>query len=565
MTNRKQSIGKFWSLKEFHIVKIDSLKPQHINAAAKNAHLDRKEIEHNTISNAVVKALGFKGGFGEYGKHYESSLKPFMLKHGLIKKADLFANQYRDCPVRIKSQNLSERLFLSGLPVPEKVFTGYNFEIEDIRFLGVEMKNFTVEDVESYINKVKNDKGQVEGWMYLKSVVLGCELTTINLLGDSLFYPMKIKPVVELYGKNENYVDSEKERHLACFTQFRKIIDSHKDGWIDIIPFNDSLIFLRNKNGEYDFVFKNQRDSQFEHEGFNGALKVADIPCYVEDYHFDRWHYFKYQGWRENDNHLSEIRLHKKDGDRDTILQDYLLDKGKYQPRNKSLKSNSLNNGFIKVKVEGKFLAISQLISIWELDNFIKENSSYISSRSGDDLAPVNCDDDKALPAAVTWYDALRYTKWLGEKLKSPIRLLSDSEFRSLKQHAPKPSNKKLAPADDLEFFDSNNNPIRTDWVGYKGKSHPPYMPESDFDKLVCKYKPSISKVTFKNNLEFYESEEFAEWVLEKKHVWTEELTSLINNDVDVYKYSQTALFSTGKYKHRKIGFRVCYLLEGDA
>jgi hypothetical protein len=98
-----------------------------------------------------------------------------------------------------------------------------------------------------------------------------------------------------------------------------------------------------------------------------------------------------------------------------------------------------------------------------------------------------------------------------------------------------------------LSFYDENGGKI----VG-----HPPYMEEESFQKLQLKFEDV--KFLEKHGLRFIDSKNFGEWLNDKSYVCCKTLT-------DFYNYIAKpipALESTGKYKGRKIGFRLCYELK---
>lgn len=112
-----KTVSKYLPLKKFHIVEINSLTPEAIKISAKRAKIDREDIPHTTLLNAIVHSLGFKGGFAEYEKHFQASLMPFMEQHGLKKSVDLITPRKAEQAyfVRtISSQKLSERIFFSN-------------------------------------------------------------------------------------------------------------------------------------------------------------------------------------------------------------------------------------------------------------------------------------------------------------------------------------------------------------------------------------------------------------------------------------------------------------------
>jgi hypothetical protein len=178
-----------------------------------------------------------------------------------------------------------------------------------------------------------------------------------------------------------------------------------------------------------------------------------------------------------------------------------------------------------------------------------------MKTRKGDRLSPVNNEVNRALPVTVTWYDALVYAGWFEEKTGLPVRLLSYPEYTAMRENFRESvtingaKEKWQEDRNDVVFFDSKGIPF---------EDRPPYV--SDFDNMVCRFNPSIKKTVLDNGLAFYLSNYFAEWLLEKACIRTGNLTSFF---CDEYVIRATPpMDSTGKYKHTKIGFRLCYELD---
>lgn len=612
-------------LKKFHIVPIKELEPACIKAAAKKAKCDREKIKYNTLLNAIAKGLGVKGGFSEYQRVYDSVLTPFLNKHGMNKRVDLLKQRLKGFDIDLTEfshQDLSERFFYSERDLPQKVFTGYNFDFKH-----------TIDDGYDYFNRVLCEHGD-EGPMGLKnsngfnipisvkkdivennvkvaranpSLILDCKIEkkplinifdidsikkdepdskaiqagiehyncfanrsmldivvgsfmkdlglSFNLLGDSLVKPVQHTNEVELYLGNTDIeaLNEEKDLVITQFELFRERIEQSEDGWIDVIPFNDNLIFLRGGNGQYDFVFKNQRNKIFEHQVFGQSLKRADIPSCVSDYQFRRWYYFECQGWRQMDAHCAENYFYEKGNrtssypGRSAVIQNYYESRGCFIP--KKLQSDEKLNNFKEVKLGGKSLMISQLISIGDLKRFAVLRSDYMEYRVGDDLSSVNNEEDLTLPASVTWFDAIAYLNWLEEHTKVPVRLLTVNEYELLREEE-NISKKRNPIVLDLKF-------INTD--GRVFSQHPPYMSESEFQALTLKFG-NLEKHIGISGLEFMRSNCFAEWLMEETCIRSGNLKSFYNDDLIIR--SRPPRNSTGKYKGVKIGFRVCYELE---
>jgi hypothetical protein len=81
-------------------------------------------------------------------------------------------------------------------------------------------------------------------------------------------------------------------------------------------------------------------------------------------------------------------------------------------------------------------------------------------------------------------------------------------------------------------------------------------MEEESFQKLQLKFEGV--KYIEKHGLSFIDSKNFGEWLNDKSYVCCKTLTGFYN-----YIAKPTpVLDSTGKYKGRKIGFRLCYELK---
>jgi hypothetical protein len=573
---------KYLPLKKFHIVGISSLEPEAIKLAAKRTKKDHEKVAYTTILNAIAHSLAINGGFSGYESYYNSEIKPFMEEHKLRNQANLFTPRKPGFALLIndiRPQDLSERIFFSGLEIPKRVFTGHNFDYENSISDGIYtlnslsdsfgiMRDDSKKAISNNIKLAQNDPNKLipindKETRRLIDVVIGGFLFhysyTFNLIGDSLFQPENIEPVVKLYNEN-NYCDElvkDKEQEKLIYSIFRERIEESEMGWVDIIPFNKNLVFLRGLNGEYDFLFRNQRDEQFEHKVFGGALKISDIPDYIDDYHFLRWEYFEHQGWREKESHEAENLFYKQDGkiasypEFDAVRKAYYKFSGVYTTK-KQVKSNQLRDGFVHTFVNNKHLAISNLISIKEFELFTKENIDYLNNRIGESLVSNNKEENISLPITLTFYDALVYSKWYQEKTGLHVRLLTYLEYLALRKNCQDfvKINESLNMS-DLIYLNDKGNPY---------KSHPPYMGTKQFDDLICKFNPSIKMKVLDNGLAFYPSNHFAEWLMEKTCIRSGNLKSFYN-DKYVLRAKPPAE-GTGKYKHLKIGFRLCYDLD---
>jgi hypothetical protein len=576
-----QAPKSYLPFKNCHIVAIDGISPEKLKISAKKIQKDREKISHTSILNFIAKSLGIKGGFSEYAKVYEEEILPFMDKHGLKQHVDLIKPRnvgFTCITLKISKQSLSERLFTSGLPLPQRVFTGYDFNYassisdgfhyfnsnlrrSDESLFGLK-RGLAFETILSNVEiarlhgdeVIPGDLGYSD--RLLKDYVLGGYDFNLdagfNLIGDDLVFPRNQKSVIQTY--NDDMLGDEYENSLKAncliMNLFRERIGEEGCGWVEIIPFNENLVFIKGGGGQFDIIFKNLKEKDFKHTFMGGNLKISDVPYFVSDYSFKRWSYFDYKGWHEKDNHESECHYYNtggKAGDHPgcyEILVSYFNDIDLY--KRESRKFKVCRDGFIELS--SKEICISNLVSIKNFYEFLNERDDYSAYRNGDDVLAVNADPDNSMPVACTWFDALAYCKWYSDKFEIPVRLLSSNEYISLRGDTLGLSIKDSS-CEDLIYIDPTD--------GKAFLKHPPYMNEDKFQALKVIFREDIGVLNFENGLSFLNSNDFSEWMSDKTCIRSASLKSFYGNDNIIR--SSPPLGSSGKYKHQKIGFRICY------
>ncbi|MDP8162070.1 hypothetical protein QJU89_04370 [Pasteurella skyensis] len=570
MSKVNQKINHWLPLKKFHILPIIGLSPDEIKYSAKNVHKDREKISHTTLLNACVKALGFSGGFAEYQRSHYQKLRQFMKENQLIKHSDLVTISDNHLIDPLTSlQKISERLFYSNKALPEKIFTGYDFpyktysDIFNLHFdkgiceiktdLEIDSKQkddwFLFNDdniLIDTINKIKDapnskivfdyseqfnryhiDTSFLKGHSYginksnpihtekLIDYVLGY-LTSIlyayNLIDDQFVYPQLDKNYIYTRGGFSSI--DKYTRALNFFTLNSLALDK---GWIEIIPYNDNLIFLKGKNGEYNFVFKNQRDKKFEHcSYYQPFLKISDVPKFEDEYHFKRWYYFEYQGFREKLIHQADVGHCPRYEDE---IKEYCIREKVYKPLI-SCKSKRCINGFELIELpSGKKLMVSQLVSVEDFQKFYQANTEYFQNREKYSKQS-NTEIEKLFhffkgPISCNLPDVMKYTKWFNEKNDIEVRLLNTDEY------------KLISP------FENEKNKQET-------------------------------TIVTKNNLDFINSDSFYEFLC-KNMVISSRSNQECSGTISQRQPNELApivAYPSGIYM--KYGFRLCYEYEGD-
>jgi len=584
--------SKFFFTKEFCCCSLNSLNPSEIKLSYNN-ELKRYDIKRNRYYNIVSKTLGFQD-WSDYTKAYNEKIIPFLELNGLIKYAP-------ECNLNIleaendlsfSHREIADRLFFDKRAHPKKIFTGYNCKTDNFAYyypFGIDLENVNFNDstirihLEEGLNQLVLQKQILKsqeynqiiekyGFEYLIPMDVGKFSAYHNLLSDLFVINENIEDTYLFcnYMSKEGLIDQTGYRNIA------KLLKEHlltiKKGWIEVIPFNENLIFLKAEDGTYDFVFKNLRDDKFQ-SPYSNHIKHENIPSILnEDYDFKRFLYFGFKEkfenlkeivpiniWKERDEHFAEINFYKTNDSKDypgslNILKNFYIKEGLYHYSNKT--STKVVDGFNKITLRDKVLCVSELITIKDFFEFYNNEYKKKRSSSLDEIFTNNLDNE-TLPVSVTWYDAIAYCRHLEKKYNIPCRLVSPEEFQ------------ELCPSDNRsEEENYSQTDIKSElafYLGNKQLSSPP-PPMTDFDDVIMKYNRKLDLIS-NDNINFCTNIIFKEWSNYFNSGYAAALSAatpeLEVNHHNRELYSHKANLNY-KYKYLKIGFRVCYELSKD-
>lgn len=554
-------------------VPVDSLELSKIKQSHKSVDIP---IKPTTFYNCVVQAFGVSN-WSEYESFYKNEIAPFCAKYGLNTE---FYAPYRGIDLldgKFTYRSVADRFFFSGRPMPKAIFTGYLCNIDQEHFynpgvvFGKPAKSYAEVASEANVDVLIPHKHQMNYLGVFK-----------NLLGDVFIRNHSDEDdryIATSYPKNGDKYATTYSMEEA--KELKNLLLQCSKGWIEVIPFNDNLIFLKAPNGVYDFVFKHLRDSDFDDKSpYRPYLDHDRIPSVMnETYDFARWLYFgraeddakknaedtRRSFWLEEVQHLADIDFYESGGEihpgYEYLLKIYYEKRGEYYYSGKR-KPDQLP-GFHEIKLSsGKVLYVSDLITVGEYSVFYDHESpdlkSYREERHPDNdiWETVNYEPD-TYPVATTYYDAVAYCRWFEKKHNAPVRLLSTSEWFELFDNPFKVDdlNGLNRWADDLICFTPANDVIED-------------ITESrdDFQEIYVRFKNSPEMISQNNGLQLCINHHFSEWLLEFKEGHAAMVTPALMKPLTLSFLSGDELStpsflatSTGKYKHQKIGFRICY------
>ena len=591
-------------------VRVDSLAPDDLKSRLKSARKkrnarcrDRTTISLGHHQNELVGALGFPPHFGAYKETGYPKLQTFLRERGLRRRADLITPRrsgkagqegWYGGSVALRRQEVSERLFLSGLDRPRRLFTGYDFDFWNCwesgawvldRLLWSTCPNLVSVPIRPCIDgspdaaeanvelamrrgQEEMDTGHVDHpQRQVVDVILGGYMDAFHgyfdMLGDMRFEQRD--------GRGDGVIhhdldDGDRGPVFRDFLQpyvrlFRHRIASEDCGWVEIVDVNDSLIVLCGSGGEFDWLVRNQRDEVFDTRVYGEKLAARHAPLSSPDYHFEHWLHFEHVGWKQMD--LDRARrarptLPAEGGghflvpatDRELLMQHY-ASTGEFAPP--AVRSATPKPGFAAVDVGPYRLAVSELVTIDELLGWAAKLGPDELPGDDDRLGPVNGEGDRSLPAATTRHALLRYIRHVEDRLGIPCRLMSEAEYRAMRRgrigDTESCSNEPL-----LEFVTPDGAVI---------DGHPPYMPEDDFQALHHRYRHAPDRIALGGGLHAVDSDEIAEWLREGTCIASRSLHCPCGGaDIPLRHFAPG---STGKYKGLKCVFRLCHELDPES
>lgn len=594
-----------------------SLEPDRLRSCVDKAlrqrtHRDSKEplnsIEIMSYLDELVGALGFESDFYYYCNTHYPAIEAFLANKGAIKPADLITPRRSAhgrnqgiylADVGLSRQDVSERLFFSGLDLPVRMFTGYNFDFwkcwhdglylfDELTVypckvpLTVPLKRWSGTDAINANILLARERGQEEietgRTEYPTRQIIDVLLAGsfyhfhkhFHLFGDMRFENSDgrcsgtLMHCIDAGSTDDNFDQCDKpiielfRYRLAdeCFGRY---------GWVDIIEYNKSLILLKGTRGEFDWIIRNQRNNLFDTHVYGQEINARDMPKSAPDYSFERWLHFEHTGWKGMDlqQALRARKTYPVQGSGGTLVSNgYETDRElliKFYSRNGEFVSNSrcsstLHPNYLSVDIGYRRLAISPLITIGQLIQRHSKMNCDSLPEGDDSLWQVNSDKNQDLPAAATWAAVQRYLKSEENLLKVPCRLLTETEYRLMRKgentNLKKRSNEPL-----LQFFEPDGN---------KYENHPPYMPEKDFQSLFFRYRRQPEWIEHSNGIRAVDSDEIVEWLQSGAGIASRNLVCPSSGRSGM-PLRRLAPGSTGKYKGRKYVFRICYELTLDS
>lgn len=583
-------------------MRLDGLHHVHLKNSAKALRDTRKRpgqpvsddpsLHLSSLRHGLAQALG--GKTIDAWQDSEQELIEFLNSRGMTQPTDLISWP-RMFTHRLTARQVSDRLFNSDLPLPEKIFSGVGSELFAASGRGrldmYQLAGTTIFSDETELKWCMERDNQVVlslkrefDWdadapdsldltgrdLLLLSYRFDHVAYAFNLLGDNLVAPMQLPPEFRLYNASKDELAFERQ----VFNIFREEIDRSEYGWVEVIPFpgNNNLIFLKGKNGAFDWVIRNQRDEAFTGNPYHPILKSHELPTAMKASGLNAHLYFTTGEWHERLEHSAETRHYEEGGTAATwpgytklLMRELLATRCNYAVPSQPKGGPDLN--FIPHRINDHCLMVSSPVTIQEFWHFFEDSdwrddrvsrSSCTNTQLEADLAAVNLHDDDHLPASVTWFDALAYCRYYELKTGLPVRLLEVEEWKEI---SPSPAQDiKKDGWGDLTWIIEGGD-------GETGGKTAHRYPEVCGEGGYLRFGKEIVWTQNKQGLRFVSVVDFGEWLADYADGYAPVANAatgkaLMTGPLD---RDRCPAYLTMRYKGLKVGFRLCYVANHDA
>jgi hypothetical protein len=635
--------GKYWACKlpglsRGHIAQATSqLRTDHAPSSKKLS--DEPTLNTSALHKAFAEALGV-GDQHKWRKTVDEDLPKFLLKHGLTIPTDLINSKSIGTKwmIHFGPREVADRIFNSRNPLPSRIYTGVNGKL--FRFmvhndfvrqlldtmLGKNRLPYSsqqaVETIKRHgTEKAFSEKGSEhefydkthDGEEVLISPDALLQLTWQNILlaGGPLHYDAGL--LLDQHATRHRLLcdgvmgplQEESAIHMGSsdvFSILRQALLDDNDGWVDVIPFNDHLCFLKGVAGQFDWVVRDQRDALLSINPLHPILDAKELPT-EQRKSFPVW-YFYQKGRSFYDDHLTAWEWQHKNGDlfkgvREPLdmIEQHLREEGIYRVvvRAQSTPTQKHKHpAFYNHRVGALPLQVSELITAEHFLDFLHEENWLEKRADRADKANKRLDSidgqllDTDLPAGVTYYDAIAYCGWLERHIGVPVRLLSAFEWASIlpdqlkQRHIARLNN--VSPS--LGRVGMNSKLLREQRQAKRGKrptnrvvgceymgelmDHEglPGLDEATYKAVPVRFvRENVSWVKNKSGLPFLDGRGFGEWLKNYYDGHAPAVCAAYGRTMQDYELGTAdhAIFSTYKHHGCKIGFRVCYVQMLDS
>lgn len=596
---------RFWSMRleglhHDHIRRaVDELRSRWPRPIPKHVTRSLKSV---ALQDSLARALGAKS-YSDWREVEQQKIAGFLSDHGMSVPADLIKWSYSPgLAGALTAQQVADRLFNSGLPLPKRIFTGVgsclfapsgygrldlNYVAGRTIWTDQDRYAFCEQHADEILLRAEHMKDSnapayldMTGRMLMLNAVsefIGC---MYNMMGSNLMEPAVGDAVMRSYNMSAEELAFE----LKLFRLFRKEIEGSDEGWVEVLPVpgNTNLIFLKGANGTFDWVIRDQRDRAFSSNPLYPFFKKDDLPRAMDQSKLDGHLYFATGTWAERLEHDAESRHYVEGGTAANwpgyaklIQRELIASQGYGTPRPET---GATSDHFIPHRLGESCLMVSPLVSIVDFFDFCtranwgharQERALKTSSKEIDDLGVINMDPAE-LPVSVTWLDAVAYCRDYEQRTGLPVRLMTVEEWQQVAPPSMDFSHVSTVRRLVVKKGEMPDDPIygQLGWgiVGGDGKlggnSSHRYLPAG-----TMHFGPNLKWVDNDEGVPFLSVPGFGEWLSDYQNGSAPVACVATGQSITggAIERNLCPVRMTMSYKGAKVGFRLCYVAHLDA
>lgn len=592
-------------LRDGHAIPLRGISPEAIKDGAKHRvlHPDVDSLKHRQTLNAIVDRLGFNGDFGTYLHKSWPEFQAFLKKHRCTNQVGLFPMDHGGCTDLCFSKHsgpspreLADRIFFGPKERrPGRVFLGYgvDWSVWDTGN-GFDVPPAATES----INASPDVAAELGKELFARRLDL---MGQWGFLDDKLVH-VPLHSVIDKSYWELHYGPEERARQhtkiFAAVRAFRAVFDAQPEGWVDVIPYNDRLVVLRAHDGGWDLLWHTYRETEPpkpKDVADSYKLAIADLPSkLMSESDLIRAIHFRQEVWEENEAHKAEQAFYDRGGSvaerRLTtsahVRRTWLTEQGIWPSSSRAKWATPLPSGFHIVEIDGRKLAVSDLIGIFAFRQMLVETG--LGERQSERCEPLNRanegNSDEA-PVSASWVDAQAYCAWRERQLGVSLRLLTQRELRAIRpaysKHYESMSfsdfpweNWPPRPlVEASEHTDRQDVPSAVNWSEPRFLEPGPDVAEFSQSNGV-QSRPVSSKNNGTRKIWIKDFPPSAAW--KDQIPWSEHKGIMFIDAWDAYEWCQEAGIISGRfwegcigstswgaYKNSKVSFRVVMDIEG--
>lgn len=440
-------------LRDGHAIPLRGVSPEDFKEGAKHRvlHPDVDPLKHRQTLDAIVDRLGFAGDFGTFKAKGWPEFQRFLKKHHCTNQVGVFPIDHGGCIDLCFAEHggpspreLADRIFFGPQEQrPRRVFLGYGVDWSawdngngfHISAAAIDSINAAPEVATQLGKNLFERRLDLMGqWGFLDDKLVYGPLATIV---DKRYWELK-------YGPEERAKQHAKT--FAAVRAFRAVFDAQPEGWVDVLPYNDRLVILRAHDGGWDLVWRSYRETEPpkpDDVADSYKLAIADLPSrLMSESDLQRAIHFRQEFWDEDEAHKAEQAFYERGGSvmerqrtaSADVRRTWLIEQGILSSPERAKWAGPLPSGFHLVEIDGRKLAVSDLIDLASFRQMLVETG--FGERQGKRREPwirANEGVSDEAPVGASWVDAQAYCAWRERQLGVSLRLLTQKELRAIR------------------------------------------------------------------------------------------------------------------------------------